>query len=446
MKKKSLLTKDNKTDILNTVKWILSDYPLVEQGTLLPMVQNFLHRRNDFLNLTKKYPTPFYILDKKELTQSIAGFKAAFAIPIPRLKIYFAMKTNHHPVVLNTLVEHGIGLDVSSVREFMLAKESGCKDMIFTGPGKTEEDLLYVLRNGTNVIVQMDSFGELERLGKVAKRLEIKVKAGVRIYTSTHKQWSKFGIALNELKTFWKEAKKYEFIDLAGIQFHLSWNENATPYQKAIKELGDYLKSTFTEQERSQIQFIDFGGGFRPYKSEGTYPWLTPQGIIIKTAHEFVNKKTVFSNKYFISPSIPIGKFANGIGNAIRKYLSPFVSCDYFTEPGRIISNNSMHIALQVVDKKSTKSVIMDGGINMIGYERFEYDYFPLINLSHPSLTEHTCTLYGNLCMPDDLWGYYYYGESINEGDTILVPYQGCLTYSLAQNFIRPIPPVYILE
>ena len=311
---------------------------------------------------------------------------------------------------------------------------------------KTTKDLLYVLKKRPDTIVQIDSFGELERLGEATNTLKKTITAGVRISTTSHKKWSKFGIPIQDLKTFWNYAGKFQRISLEGIQFHLSWNENAKPYQKAIKELSVYLKKNFIKSQLEKIKFIDFGGGFRPYKSEGTFPWLLPQGDIVKAINDYFDEPTDFSQKYIITPSIPIEEYAQGIGKAIKQYFNPLLSCEYFTEPGRIISNNSMHVLLKVVDKKDKDVVIMDGGINIVGWERFEYDYFPVINLSKPSLTEQSCTLYGSLCMPQDLWGYYYYGQSINEGDIFLVPYQGCLTYSLAQNFIQPIPPVYILE
>lgn len=107
-----------------------------------------------------------------------------------------------------------------------------------------------------------------------------------------------------------------------------------------------------------------------------------------------------------------------------------------------------MHIALKVVDRKSPRTAILDGGVNAIGWERFSYDYFPVINLTHPGMRERICTLYGSLCLQGemDLWGYSYYGSKLAEGDILVVPYQGHLTYSLAQNFIHPIPPVYIMK
>ena len=103
-----------------------------------------------------------------------------------------------------------------------------------------------------------------------------------------------------------------------------------------------------------------------------------------------------------------------------------------------------MHILLQVIDRKADDLVITDGGINMVGWERYEADYCPIINLSRPSLDEKECLVAGSLCTPHDIWGYSYFGEEIQSGDILLIPDQGAYTYSLRQQFIKPLPAVIV--
>ena len=111
-------------------------------------------------------------------------------------------------------------------------------------------------------------------------------------------------------------------------------------------------------------------------------------------------------------------------------------------EPGRWISNSAMHILLTVLDKKDHHTVITDGGINLLGWERPLSEYIPLLNLTRPSLKEMKFNIYGSLCTPLDVWGYSVFGEGIEEGDLLLVPDQGAYTYSLRQSFIKPIARV----
>jgi diaminopimelate decarboxylase len=56
-----------------------------------------------------------------------------------------------------------------------------------------------------------------------------------------------------------------------------------------------------------------------------------------------------------------------------------------------------MHLLLTVVDKKAKDLVITDAGTNTIGWERFETDYFSVINLSRPETIEHECYILGSL-------------------------------------------------
>ena len=180
--------------------------------------------------------------------------------------------------------------------------------------------------------------------------------------------------------------------------------------------------------ELDKIKFIDFGGGFEPYLSEG----------------QIVRKEGKWPS-YSVTKTSKIEEYAKDIGEAIKKYLDPIVSVVYFAEPGRYICNSAMHIVLSVSDVKDDKNCILDGGVNMVGWQRFEFEYFPLINMTHRSDLERKVNMWGNLCTTWDIWGYHVYGGELLQGDVIVVPNQGALTYSLAQSFINEIPKVYKL-
>ena len=103
-----------------------------------------------------------------------------------------------------------------------------------------------------------------------------------------------------------------------------------------------------------------------------------------------------------------------------------------------------MHMIFTIIDKKTDQMGIVDGGNNMIGWEKYQYfAYAPLFDLTHFSFErEIPFVTYGSLCTPNDLWGYYLHCSSVEEGDVIALPWQGAYTYTLAQEFIKPIPPV----
>ncbi len=97
-----------------------------------------------------------------------------------------------------------------------------------------------------------------------------------------------------------------------------------------------------------------------------------------------------------------------------------------------------MHILLRVLDKKGSRTVITDGGTNLLGWERPLAEFIPVINLSKPSFREETTRVFGSLCTPYDIWGYSLFGEGICAGDILVIPDQGAYTYSLRQSFIKP--------
>ena len=196
------------------------------------------------------------------------------------------------------------------------------------------------------------------------------------------------------------------------------------------------------EEIRGGLEFIDIGGGYWPEQGE----WLqfagTPAGMIAKAGGEDV----ISPERHYRYPAELIRQFAQEIGDAVRGNQPTFRGLKICLEPGRWICHEAMHILMRVTDKKADDLVITDAGTNAIGWERFETDYFPVINLTQPSLEERTCLVLGSLCTPHDVWGYSYFGSGISEGDLLMIPCQGAYTYSLRQNFIKPPPDLVVLE
>ncbi|MEK7643708.1 MAG: alanine racemase [Patescibacteria group bacterium] len=419
-----------------------------EPGDLFPIVEDILRKKDRIIALAARHATPFYLIDEHGLHESVREFKTAFDAAIPGIRYFFAMKSNPHPFVLKAVIKNGMGIDVSSLRELKTAIQSGAKSIVYTGPGKTAAELetAVKLASSAEIIFNMDSFGELRKLNEITKKLRKKIKAGVRIYSKYHGKWNKFGIPLEELATFWRAASRAPYIDIQGVQIHMSWTSNYAPYEDALKDIAAHLEKNFDKKMKGCLKFIDFGGGFLPYQAGGFHPWGTPVGKCLKIIDDYNQQPSKFREKYYIRGSRPIGEFAAGIAAAIKKYLDPVVRCEYFCEPGRVICHRSMHLVMKVVDVKASDRVIMDAGINMVGWERFLEEYYPVVNLTHPSAKEITCRLYGSLCDPRDLFGEYCHASRMEEDDLVLVTNQGAYAYTLSQNFIKTIPRAFLLK
>ena len=153
--------------MINTSDIIRKKTPLLDEKELLDFVQSFIERKDQFIKCYEKYGSPLYTFDQAALIRQLNKLKTAFETNFSDIRIYYATKSNNHPMMVKTMVENGIGIDISSGKELKTALEAGASDIIFSGPGKQDEELELALKNNKNVTVLIDSFGELERLAAV---------------------------------------------------------------------------------------------------------------------------------------------------------------------------------------------------------------------------------------------------------------------------------------
>lgn len=414
--------------------------PLLPHAELRAFVEYFLARRQRYLDVLADHPAPLYLLESAVLTERAGQFQQAFRQTLPEVGFYYAMKSNNHPAMAATLLGAGFGLDVSSGLELEMALSLGAQDIVFSGPGKTRAELELACGHLDRVTVLMDSFGELDRLAAIAARHATPVRAGVRLTTNPNGLWRKFGILPADLGRFLERAASHRHIAMQGLQFHTSWNLTPAAQIDFIQGLGVILAS-LPQAYRQQIKFIDIGGGYWPPQGDWLQEAGTPAGMVQKA----MGRTPGSTQAHYRLPALPINTFAAQLGAAIREHLLAVVPCRICFEPGRWLCNDAMHLLLSVVDKKQPDLVITDAGTNAVGWERFETDYFPILNLSRPALQERVCDILGALCTPHDVWGYNYWGQDIQPGDILLIPTQGAYTYSLRQQFIKPLPEVVII-
>lgn len=414
--------------------------PLLE-SVLRTFIKPFFLRRNEFLAPLNQQKTPLYLFEPRLLEQRSLRFQAAFNVHLENTGFYYAVKSNNYPEIARILTATGFGLDVSSGLELKMALALDTQNIIFSGPGKTREELEMAVMASERVTVLVDSFHELEILGEVSSSWQKNIRIGVRLTTRADGLWRKFGIPPESLSRFMGEANDFSYLHFQGVQFHTSWNLNAQAQLDFILVLKDIL-SQLTVTDSKQISFIDIGGGYWPEQGE----WLQSAGTetgILRNALKFAQGP---NNNHYCQSGCLIEDFAKQLALAIKRHILPLVpACRICFEPGRWLCNDVMHLLMTVVDKKSDDLVITDAGTNAVGWERFETDYFPVLNLSRPEMSEKPCNVLGSLCTPHDVWGYQYWGENIEIGDVLLIPTQGAYTYSLMQNFIKPLPEVAVV-
>lgn len=413
---------------------------LLDQDTLVRWTDTYFKNKEMYLSLLKTHGSPLWIIDSEVLKAKAQRFSQAFNAYFNRTSFYFAMKSNNHHEISGTLIQSGFGLDVSSGIELETALALKAKDIIFSGPGKTDEELALALRHRDRVVILLDSLGELSRLGALASGSDIKdpVRVGIRLTTNPTGLWRKFGICLETLPKFWEMIKDMSHIHFKGIQFHSSWNMTPDRQIEFIETLGKTL-AQMPKEFTGRIEFIDIGGGYWP--EEGEWLHCPDDATAYEKGPDPADPESLVLPHYQI-PGTSIDIFAKQIHSAFTTHVFPFADCRICFEPGRWICHSAMHLFMSVVDKKDPDLVITDAGTNIIGWERFETDYFPVLNLTRSAGLEKPCHILGSLCTPHDVFGYAYFGESIEVGDCLMIPCQGAYTYSLRQNFIKGLPKV----
>ena len=95
--------------------------------------------------IAKKYGTPTYCYSYAKLKKNIENFKKSFQSFSPL--ICFAVKSNTNVNLIREIKRFGLGADVVSMGELMMAIKAGIspKKIVFSGVGKTFEELLYAI-------------------------------------------------------------------------------------------------------------------------------------------------------------------------------------------------------------------------------------------------------------------------------------------------------------
>jgi len=216
--------------------------------------------------LAKKYSTPIYCYSLKKIKDNIKNFKKNFRNVNPL--ICFAVKANPNSVLLREIGKLGIGADVVSIGELMMALKSGIKPnkIVFSGVGKTDIELKYAIKKKI-LLINAESRSEVLTIEKIAKKEKKIVNIGLRLnpnidpktlsQISTGKKENKFGISKKEFFHLFTYIKKSKNLKLNCLSVHIgSQILSNKPYEKTLNVLDGIFKKM-----NYGFDYIDLGGG-----------------------------------------------------------------------------------------------------------------------------------------------------------------------------------------
>lgn len=220
-------------------------------------------------DLVNTYGTPLYVYSKNNIESAFKKYQNAFGNR--KHLICYAVKANSNLSVIALLAKLGAGFDIVSRGELLRVLKAGgdAKKVIFSGVGKTSEDLKFALETGIYCF-NVESEAELYMLNEEAKKLGTVAAISFRVnpdvdakthpYISTGLRENKFGIPYDEAVRIYKAADALNNISIKGIDCHIgSQLTELAPYYDAV----DRMLKLIDELSANGIQLahLDMGGG-----------------------------------------------------------------------------------------------------------------------------------------------------------------------------------------
>jgi diaminopimelate decarboxylase len=287
--------------------------------------------------IVKKTGTPVYIYSSRKILENLAAYKKHFSSLDPLF--CYAMKANSNGAVAGLLARNGAGADVVSGGELYRALHAGFdpRKIIFSGVGKTREELAYALRSRI-LFINVESFEELQALERVAERLKKKARISIRInpdidphthkFITTGKLGTKFGVSFNEAARLYAYAGLSRHLDPVGLHFHLgSQIDSPDPYVKAVGAASGFIRRLY--ERGIKLRYLDIGGG-----------WGVREGCDMR----------------------PPAILAAAVGPAVKD-----LGLELILEPGRSLVAAAGVLAIKTLYRKQSgprKYIITDGAMN----------------------------------------------------------------------------------
>ncbi len=363
--------------------------------------------------IAREIGTPFYLYSKRTLLQHFHAFDSSFA-QTPHLTC-FAVKACSNIAVLHLFAQAGGGADIVSGGELFRALKAGVdpKKIIFSGVGKTEEELRYALESKI-LLFNVESAAELDRLRKIAVSLSMKAPVSFRVnpdvdplthaYISTGLAKNKFGIPIRESMELYEKAAAMEGIEIKGISCHIgSQLTQISPFVESMAKIKDFVRDLAAKG--IAIGYVDLGGGV---------------GITYDAE----------------MPPHP-----RDYADAVRKELKG-IDCTLILEPGRVIVGNAGVLVTEVQYTKTNrggdvekKFVIVDAAMNDLTRPSLYGAYHTIEPVIDRGAETEKVDVVGPVCETGDFLAKDRNLARVDQGDLLAVMSAGAYGFSMASNY-----------
>ena len=338
--------------------------------------------------IADEYSTPLFIYDQRSLGSQFQDLRSV----LPEIvDLYYSIKANPNPAIVGFFADCAAGLEIASAAEYEIACKTGTpvERILFAGPGKTGDELEYVLKRGIGEL-HVESSEELAAIEAV----NIPVNVSIRFNPAAEASGgamrmggrpSQFGFDEEQLPEIVDRVRDSNVVSLHGLHMFAGtqlldakvllsqWSHAVTVARRIAEHIGKPLSS------------IDLGGGLGiPY-----FPGETALDL----------------------DAVRDGAAAlfGGLADDLH-----FSGTRFIVEPGRFLAGPAGIYVARVVSVKhsrGTRFIILDGGMNHhlaasgnLG-QVIKKDY-PILNVSRPDdSTLEPAVVVGPLCTPLDTLG-----------------------------------------
>ena len=366
----------------------------------------------NFRSLVQKYGTPAYCYSYSKLKENINNFKQNFKSFSPL--ICFSVKSNTNVNIIREIKKFGLGADVVSKGELMLALKAGVSPskIVFSGVGKTNEEINFAIEKKI-LLINAESKSEIQEINKIAKQKRKIVQVGIRLnpntdaktlkQISTGKSENKFGVnskTFYELVNYCKNSKN---ISLQCLSVHIgSQILDHKPYEKMLKAVSNIINKT-----NHKFKFVDLGGGM---------------GISYSNKIKKLNYK----------------KYNLAIKNFLKKHDTKIIF-----EPGRSIIGNTGTLISKIIyikDGGAKKFIILDAAMNDLMRPALYGAVHKILPVDKSnSVSTNAYEFVGPICESTDKFVTLKKFQKLKEKDLVAICDVGAYGMSLSSNYnLRP--------
>jgi ornithine decarboxylase len=263
---------------------------------------------------------PFFIVNLSTISRQLSKWKEL----LPRIKPFYAVKSNNDDVICRLLAHGGCGFDCASQSEIDQIKGLGVdsSQIIYANPCKQASMLQHA--NDVDVhLMTADSVDELIKIKQFSPKAQVLIRISVDDSKSSCKFNKKFGARESEYVSLFSAALSLG-IEIAGFSYHIgSGCLQSQPFADAVFT----AKCAFEAAKAYGLspRILDVGGGFYGHDDD---------------AFEIV---------------------ASTLSNAIDFYFPSEMDIEIIAEPGRYFCAASHTYAVKVIAKKNEKVFVNDG-------------------------------------------------------------------------------------